>query len=98
MHEAKTITIHNGGAYQTARAWANKIEAEFGIKVDAVWTKKETREHGYTGEAMVVFEGVVQGGDSPIASIADASMWRHLDSPRYWTENATSYAVAFYKK
>lgn len=97
MTESKIIEIHNGGAYQTARAWANKIEAEFDIKV-TVWTKKETREHGYTGEAMVVFEGVVQGGDSPMASIADVSMWRHMESPKFWTEPATSYAVAFYKK
>lgn len=97
MTESKIIEIHNGGAYQTARAWANKIEAEFDIKV-AVWTKKEAREMGYQAEAMVVFEGVVQGGASPIATLADVALWRHLESPRFWMENQSGYMVAVYKK
>lgn len=95
--ESKTIEVGPMGAWATARQWANKIEDEFGITINVV-SKSQLKELGYTGEAALMFEGVVVGGDSPMATLGDVSLYRELSSDRYWAEAYSGWMVTLWKR
>lgn len=95
----KKIVVPSMSAYKTARAWAKAVESEFGIEV-TVLSKKATIEKGWYSngmEALVLYEGEVEGGDG-LANLAEVALHRYLDSPDYWMENQYTYAVALYRK